>query len=141
MKIAIWHNLPSGGAKRALYYQIKGLREKGHTLKAWCPPTANRTYLPIKDLIEENIVPLDSQTRQPNWLLTPKFTAYFNTVSYLKALDRHCQVCAEQINQERFEILLAQSGTFLPATSISQYVNIPKILYLQEPYRKLYEAS
>lgn len=141
MKIAIWHNLPSGGAKRALYYQIKGLREKGHTLKAWCPPTANRTYLPIKDLIEENIVPLDWQPRQPNWLLTPKFISYSNTVSYLKALDKHCQICAEQINQERFEILLAHNGTFLPVTSISQYVNVPKILYLHEPYRKLYEAS
>lgn len=141
MKIAIWHNLPSGGAKRALYYQIKGLLEKGHTVKAWCPPTVNRTYLPLENLIEENIVPLDWRTRQPNWLLPSKFIAYSNTVYDLKALDQHCQICAEQINQEKFEILLAHNSIFLPATSIGKYVNIPKIIYLQEPYRKLYEAS
>ena len=30
MKIAIWHNLPSGGGKRALYNHIKALKENGH---------------------------------------------------------------------------------------------------------------
>jgi hypothetical protein len=32
MKIAVWYNLPSGGAKRALYYHVRGLVERGHTV-------------------------------------------------------------------------------------------------------------
>lgn len=32
MKVAIWHNLPSGGGKRALYLHTRGLVERGHVV-------------------------------------------------------------------------------------------------------------
>ena len=57
MKIAVWHNLPSGGGKRALYNHVRGLRERGHTLESWCPPTADQNYLPLSELIAEHVVP------------------------------------------------------------------------------------
>src|SRR5438270_5425310 len=46
MKIAIWHNLPSGGAKRALHDQVVGLKARGHELEVWCPSSADPNYLP-----------------------------------------------------------------------------------------------
>ena len=64
MKIAVWHNLPSGGGKRALYHHVKGLLERGHTLESWCPPTADQAYLTLSELIKENIVPLAQQPRK-----------------------------------------------------------------------------
>jgi len=33
LKIAVWHNLPSGGGKRALYQHVKGLVDRGHDLE------------------------------------------------------------------------------------------------------------
>jgi hypothetical protein len=33
MKIAVWHNLGSGGGKRALYDHVVGLLARGHTWK------------------------------------------------------------------------------------------------------------
>src|SRR6476620_3082634 len=59
MRIAIWYNLPSGGAKRALYRHVRGLLERGHEVEAWCPPSANRDFLPLADLIPEHVRPLD----------------------------------------------------------------------------------
>jgi len=35
MKIAVWHNLPSGGGKRALYHHVRGLVERGHRVESW----------------------------------------------------------------------------------------------------------
>jgi glycosyltransferase involved in cell wall biosynthesis len=55
-------------------------------------------------------------------------------------MDRVCQQCAEQINARDFDLLFANSCQFFRVPSIARYVRIPKILYLQEPYRWLYEA-
>jgi len=65
MKIAIWYNLPSGGAKRALYDQVQGLLRAGHEVEAWCPPTVSQEFLPLSGLIKENVVPLEKQGRGP----------------------------------------------------------------------------
>jgi hypothetical protein len=35
MRIAVWHNLHSGGASRALQYHIQGLVAKGHEVEVW----------------------------------------------------------------------------------------------------------
>ena len=35
MKIAIWHNLPSGGGSRALNYHLNGLHQRGHQIEIW----------------------------------------------------------------------------------------------------------
>jgi hypothetical protein len=65
MKIAVWHNLPSGGGKRALYYHVKGLVERGHTVESWCPSTAAQSYLPLSELITEHIIPLSWKPKSP----------------------------------------------------------------------------
>ena len=59
MRIAVWHNLPSGGGKRALYYHVRGLVERGHSVEAWCPSTSDRNYLPLSELITEHVLPID----------------------------------------------------------------------------------
>ena len=136
MKIAIWHNLPSGGGKRALYHHVRGLLARGHAVEAWCPPTADREYLPIAALCPEHVVPLDflpdGETRFP-W-------AYHKTVSRLRAMDAHCRACAPPIAAGGFDVLLAASCQYFRAVPIGKYAGMPKVLYVQEPCRPLYES-
>lgn len=54
----MWHNLPSGGGKRALHDHVRGLVARGHTVEAWCPPTADREFLPLGPLVREHVVDL-----------------------------------------------------------------------------------
>src|SRR5437773_10631232 len=111
MRIAVWHNLPSGGGKRALYYHVRGLIERGHSVEAWCPSTSDRNYLPLSELITEHVVPID--TRQPG-----KFIGRILLLGGLngdelreaKALDEHCRRCADEINRGGFDILFANSS-------------------------------
>ena len=137
MRIAVWHNLPSGGGKRALHEHVRGLVGRGHHVEAWCPPTADRSYLPLADLVPEHVVDLD-------WPAPPRWTDHLHVTlqvqRHLAAMDAHCQRCAEQIGRGRFDVLFANTCQFLAASPIARFVPIPSVLYLQEPYRYLYEA-
>ena len=61
-------------------------------------------------------------------------------VNKLAAVDRRCRSCAEQINGGGFDVFLAHPCKFFAATSIGRHVDVPKHLYLQEPYRSVYQA-
>jgi len=141
MKIAVWHNLPSGGGKRALHDHVRGLLGRGHHLEAWCPPTADQTYLPLNTLIPEHIVSMKQLKRSSNNPVARLLSLYRLTSGKLKALDEHCQRCAEQINQGGFDLLFANSAMHYAVSPIARYIRVPALLYLQEPYRFLYEAS
>jgi glycosyltransferase involved in cell wall biosynthesis len=140
MKIALWHNLPSGGGKRSLYYHVKGLIERGHTVESWCPSTADRTYLPLEDLITEHIIPFNWEPRTAMTFVGKAINNFYDITSKIAAMDAHCMRCADEINAGNFDLLFVNPCTFFATTSIGRYVKIPKVLYLQEPSRWLYEA-
>ena len=50
MKIAVFHNLSSGGAKRALYGNVNYLSKKNE-IDVFIPSTANEDYLPLKNIV------------------------------------------------------------------------------------------
>ena len=73
IRIAVWHNLPSGGGKRALYDQVRGLTNRGYHIEAWCPSTADQNFLPLNSLIKEHIVELaDYAKASTNWIESPQ---------------------------------------------------------------------
>jgi glycosyltransferase involved in cell wall biosynthesis len=138
VKIAVWHNLPSGGGKRALYNHVVGLTARGHTVEAWCPPTADRKYLPLNAIIPEHVVPLSWPVP---YTLCDKLGITLAAERQIAAMDAHCRTCAEEINRGDFDILFANCCTFFGATSIGRFTKIPSVIYLGEPYRRLYEAT
>jgi len=140
LRIAIWHNLPSGGGKRALHDQVKGLLERGHVVESWCPPTADQTYLPLGKLIPELVVPLDWAPHREKGFRSRFAGSYQDIVSHLRAMDEHCMESARQINKGGFDVFFGNSCRFFRTTSIARFVDGPKVLYLQEPFRWLYEA-
>ena len=142
MRIAVWHNLPSGGGKRALYYHVRGLVERGHSVEAWCPSTSDRNYLPLSDFITEHVLPIDIPRRDksvaPGRLLE---ALRGNQLRKAKTLDEHCRRCADEINRGGFDVLFANSSIIHAVSSIGRYVKTRKVLYLGEPNRWLYEAG
>jgi glycosyltransferase involved in cell wall biosynthesis len=141
MRIAVWHNLPSGGGKRALYDHVSGLLNRGHEVESWCPPTADQEFLPLGNLIVEHVVPMSTSD---DVVLTGALNYISNGATglraMLKAMDEHTRRCASEINQSGFDILLAGSSKEFAVTGIARYVVLPRVLYLQEPDRPLYEA-
>lgn len=140
MKIAVWHNLPSGGGKRALYILTKGLVERGHTVEVWCASNANKTYLPLGEFAKEHVLPLEvHQTPKKNFVGKLRSTM-FDMRNNITSYHDHCRQCAEEINSGGFDLLFATSSQYMAVAPIGRYVTIPSLLYLQEPTRWLYEA-
>jgi glycosyltransferase involved in cell wall biosynthesis len=139
MKIAVWHNLNSGGGKRALYDHVKGLIERGHTVISHCPDTVDQSYLSISNLTEEKIFSLKAKLKKRTSRFK-FFNSYDNIIEKIEAELEHCKECAKVINEGGFDILFANSSSFFSMSHISRFINIPKFIYLGEPHRVLYEA-
>jgi glycosyltransferase involved in cell wall biosynthesis len=135
MKIAVWHNLNSGGGKRALYNHVKCLLNRGHEIISYCPDTADQGFLPLSDLVEEKIYPLKSKLESKSL-----FKSHDLIFEKNKALLEHCMECAKDINKGGFDVLFANSSALFYMAHIGRFVNIPKLIYLGEPYRYMYEA-
>ena len=56
----------------------------------------------------------------------------------MRAMDQHSQTCAEQMNG--YDVLFANTCCQYHSPFIGRYFDGPKLLYLQEPNRFLYEA-
>lgn len=137
MRIAVWHNLPSGGGKRALHDHVRGLVARGHTVEAWCPPTADREFLPLGPGVREHVVDLALPipwNRSDEWQITLKMERS------IAAMEAHCRQCATEIDAAGFDILFANSCMFFGTNPIARFSGTPAVLYLQEPFRRNYEA-
>jgi glycosyltransferase involved in cell wall biosynthesis len=138
MRIAVWHNLPSGGGQRALYDHVKGLLGRGHEVEIFSPPTADRKLLDINSLATHHEVPLRPQRvgrrNVPPWLRSaiPEFS--------LSAMDEHCRAVGKKVNSGGFDLLFSGSCMQFNTPPLARYVDVPSVLYLQEPHRLLYEA-
>ena len=138
MRIAVWHNLPSGGGKRALHDQVAGLIERGHAIEAWCPPSADQSYLPLSSLVEEHVVALDRPGRT-NW--EKRLWMDADVAGEIAAMHRHLAVVAEEIHAGSFDVVLVHPCRKFRAPALARHVDVPAALYLHEPNRAFYEAQ
>ena len=97
MNIALYHNLPSGGVRRAMVEMVKGLVVRGHTLDEYCPETADLTFLPLNGVVRRAVVlPFRprgvARTRVP--LLTPYITAARLARASLVMAETTCCIAA-----------------------------------------------
>lgn len=141
MKIAVWHNLPSGGGKRALYYHVRGLVKRGHEVACWSLDTADQSYLPLSEFAPERILPSESKARGRLGLTSWLAPWYSAAVARMQAFDEACQRCAEEIAAGEFDLLFANGSVGYHVPFIMRHLAMKKVLYLQEPSRFLYEAG
>src|SRR5258706_14205310 len=107
MKIAVWHNLPSGGGKSALYYHVRGLVERGHTVESWSLDTADRSYLPLSEFAAEHVCPFEFKPRKRNRWLAGGFR---ETMAGMRAFDEACRQCAEEVETGDFDLLFSNTA-------------------------------
>lgn len=140
LRIAVWHNLPSGGGKRALWNHIRGLVQRGHHVEAFCPSTAAGGYLPLGDLCAEHALPL-TEAQRP-W--APRVVRWWADARLaqreIAAHRAHAQVAAARVAAGGFDVLFANSCAAFAAPAIGRFAPMPRVLYLGEPRRQLYEA-
>ena len=140
MKIAVWHNTGPGGARRYLYSHVKALLERGHVVESWCLSTTNQDFLPLGRIVKETVKELPPRSRPSPWPWTRLRSRWNETSATIAGVSGICPQCADEIHRGGFDVLLAANCITTSVPPIGLYVNIPKVMYLQDPRRKLYEA-
>jgi glycosyltransferase involved in cell wall biosynthesis len=140
VKIAVWHNLPSGGGKRALYYQVRGLVERGHQLVIWSLDTADHSYLPVSKFAPERIISTEFKNPSRRTLNNRWSRSYSEAINRMRAFDEACGRCAHEIEAGEYDLLFANGSLSYSVPYIMRHLRMKKMLYLQEPCRFLYEA-
>lgn len=140
MKLAVWHNLSTGGGKRALHSHVRGLAERGHELRAWTL-SDRHDYLPLQGLVPERIVSPGWRPHEPRSPGGRAYGVYHNRVARLRAVREACRRCAAEIDQGGFDVAFVHGDEVYGMPFILRHLRTPSVLYLQEPFRSFYEAS
>ena len=142
MKIAVWHNLKSGGGNRALQQQIRGLALRGHQIEIWSNDGADNSFPDLKDLAPKlHLLELKTYIRFREQYRDGLSALFFGKDQHIKNMEAHSKACAEQINAGKFDVVLVHSCNQFFMPHIGQFINAtPKVLYLHEPNRVLIEA-
>ncbi|GAB3929471.1 glycosyltransferase family 4 protein [Larkinella terrae] len=142
MKIAVWHNLRSGGGSRALHQHIKGLAQRGHTIEVWTSSEADSQFLDVDQYVTKtHVLPLSMDIRIRDQYRDKLWAMKFEPETRIRRMLDFCSRCADEINAGGFDVLFANACITFSMPYIGRFINIPKALYLGEPNRFLFESS
>jgi len=133
MRIAIFHNLPSGGAKRALYGLLKYLRKDGHRIDVFVPSTANEDFLPLKEVANDFKVFQVRNTTIGSVISTFKYVPPLE-ISF-SDLEKTEKDIAEFINKHDYDVIFSEQDQFTMTPFFLKYVKKPVVYYCQQPPR------
>lgn len=136
MKIAIYHNLPSGGAKRTLYEVMKRLSNR-HILDVYTLDTADREFCNLSEYSNAEFVFHFSPSR-----LFGSPLGRLNQLQRwrdLQTLDQLARQISRKIDAGKYDVVFAQPCMWTQAPLILRYLKTPAVYFCHEPPRHLYE--
>ena len=136
LNIAVFHNLPSGGAKRSLYTYVEYLTKHGHIVDVFIPETANEEYLPL-DSVANNVIKYDvkpSFFREKLYSIFSYVPAIIKRVSVNNVMKTE-QKIAEDLNDSGYDIVYCEQDQFTMTPVIFKYLTKPSVYYCQQPIR------
>jgi glycosyltransferase involved in cell wall biosynthesis len=141
MRIALYHNLPSGGARRVAYEHCQRLVAAGHEVVVYQPGTGQADRCDLAEVATAEITlpfSLRSAGRGVGGL--------GRTVSQVRLalgygrLERLQWQVAAAIHAGGFDLLYAHHDMFETAPTLLRLVHLPSVYFCQEPFRGAFEA-
>lgn len=142
VKIAVIHNLPSGGGRRALIAHARGLAGRGHAVEVFELATG---VDPLEDFSSLGLpvhrfampVPPD---REIGLLGRPSPGTVLRALRLLAALPRTWRRVAVAVDSGGFDVALVGNDQFTHSPHVLRYLATPAVLYGGEPLRYVYDA-
>jgi len=133
MNIAVFHNLPDGGAKVALYEQLKRLREQ-HTPDLYTL-VADEGEFDLKPLCRKVFVyPYETvKQKASGWT---RVSGDLRSFSTLKRLHREI---AADIDAAGYDAVFVHQDRLTQAPYLLRFLKTPSLYYCHEPLRMVYE--
>lgn len=136
MKIALFHNLPSGGAKRSLYDQIHHL-DKNHTIDVYTLSTADHQFGDIRPFVESYTIyefRPSRLMRSPWGRLNPAIRIFnlFKLRTIMKKIARH-------IDSQNYDLVFVHPCQYTNSPSLFRFLKTPSLFYCHEVLRLVYD--
>ncbi len=135
MKIAVFHNLPSGGAKRALYGLVDYLTKNSNIVDVFVPSTANEDFLPLKDIVNNLTVFKVKSTLSGSLYSTFKYAPPIVKKISLRDLENTERIIAASINDDDYDVVLSEQDQFTLSPFFLKYIEKPTAYYCPQPTR------
>ena len=133
MKIAVFHNLPSGGGKTALYNLVKCLAKAGHALDAFIPSTADESFCPLRDVVSGyRIFPVRQTTIVTTALALRRSLPLGR---WLMEQERTQKSIADTINAGSYDVVFSEQDYFTLSPFVLKFLSGPSLYYCQQPDR------
>ncbi|MCP4165059.1 MAG: glycosyltransferase family 4 protein [Chloroflexi bacterium] len=138
MRIAIYHNLPSGGGKRALQEMTRRLAQR-HEVDVYTLSTAEHDFCDLRSYCQRHIVvpfrPL-SLARRPFGRLNQGI----RSVDLLR-LESPQRRIAAQIDGGDYDVVFVHNCQFSQSPGLLKFLRTPSVYYCAEPPRQIYEPT
>lgn len=139
MRIAFLHNLPSGGARRASYYQVKILAEQGHQITEFTLSTGDIQPFSFAPIVQDRkVFPFNSPGNYPHRIIG--ITPYIHLLQGLSVLNSQKQVMAKMANEiddNHFDFVFAADSQVMACPYALRFLQTPSIFFchgLERPY-------
>ena len=133
MNIALFHNVPSGGAKRAIFEWVKRLAER-HTIDVYSLDTANHEFCDIRSIANKHyIYPFKTHNLFNSPFGRLNRIVYWRNLRKLNIIHRNI---AKDIDNRHYDIIFANTCIFTFIPIFLNYSITPSIYYLHEPFGK-----
>jgi glycosyltransferase involved in cell wall biosynthesis len=131
LRIALFHNTPSGGAKRAIYEWTRRL-VTNHHIDVYTLSNADHAFCDIRPFVEQHHVfeftphklfasPLGRLNQLQRW----------RDLGELTAIGRRI---ADAINRGKYDVVFAHTCLYTFIPTFLQFVQVPAAYYLHEPF-------
>jgi glycosyltransferase involved in cell wall biosynthesis len=135
MKIAVFYCLAFGGAKRVVCEQVKGLKNKGHSVDIYSVNSENDVFDPssFSDNIYNYLFTVNSTFPLLNRLISD-----YKNFFILKNLHKRI---AMDIDNRNYDLVLVHPDKYTQSPFLLRFLKTSSVYYCQEPLRIVYEYS
>lgn len=136
MKIAVYHNLPSGGAKRSLSEMVKRL-SVCHEVDVYTLSCADHDFADLRPFVQDHSVTPFAPLRLLRWPF-----GRLNQLIYLAdllRLDRLDRTLASRIDRGRYDVVFVHHCRYRQSPAVLRFLKTPTVYYCQEPPRWIYD--
>jgi glycosyltransferase involved in cell wall biosynthesis len=131
VRILIYHNLPTGGAKRAVFEITKELKIRNYSIDEFTLDYASLNYKSLKPFVnQQKVFNFSPKKRFAHRL--PGITPYIHSlqaIQNLRNLEQLEEKIAHQINLGDYDLLFAHDCIIGHKPGVLKYTNLPSIYY------------
>ena len=129
MKIAFFHNLPSGGGKRSAFEWVR-LMAQYHKVDLYLYNSNAERFLDLKPLVNETFI---IETGNVNGI------GGFGRLLSLQNTKKASKKIAKLINNKNYDLAFVMQCEVSNSPFLLRYLNIPSLYFCNEPLIKIFE--